>query len=360
MRKINISADAFVFRMQNYGGVTNVIENLFKELNRTPMYGIHMSFYEALPPNWSSRLEVSLQNTQHYILKRIREKLLPSVITRNHKIDLRLLGYYFDPVKDVYKDIPLVCMVYDFIPERLPEFFKDGSPHLDKLQILERASLAVCISEETKRDLYRYIPDFRGRTVVIPLASKFPLSIRIDQTVKFKRPYLLYVGRRDSYKNVEVLLKCIGLLPDLDLVLFGGGDLTEKEFLLIGAEHLSRVHCISGDDSHLQSLYENATALVFPSKLEGFGLPILEAMSLGCPVVASKIKVFQELFGDAVLYFNHEDSTSLVEAIENLRTNTLEASQLIERGFKRAAHYTWANAAQLFSQACMELLREST
>ena len=360
MGKVEVGCDTFAFRMQNYGGVTNVIENLFKELNGKPMYGMKMSFYETLPPNWSSRMEVGSQNSRLYFLKRIRDKLFPSAMRRDRRINIRLLGYHFDPVEDIYRDVPLVCMVYDFIPERLPELFKDGSPHLDKLEILQRAALAVCISEQTKHDLYRYVPNFQGRTVVIPLASKFPLSFRVDHEPTFKSPYLLYVGRRDSYKNVDIFLQTVSLFPNLDFVLFGGGDLTEKEQLLIGAEHLSRVHCISGDDSQLQSLYENATALVFPSKLEGFGLPILEAMSLGCPVVASKIEVFEELFGDAVAYFDHENVFSLVEVVEDLMSDTLGRCQRIDRGFELAKKFTWTNAAQLFSQACKDLLKDAT
>jgi glycosyltransferase involved in cell wall biosynthesis len=359
MKNIHIGADSFAFRMQNYGGVTNVIENLARELNGNSAHGISFSFYETIPQNWISRVGDSMKSNKFYLVKRIIERFIPQVFQKRDEMDLRFLGYHFDPVKELYNGIPLITMVYDFIPERYPELFNGSSPHLDKLEILKRTTLAVCISEETKKDLYKYVQDFQGKTVVIPLASKFPLSQHTKVGSPLKVPYLLYVGRRDVYKNVNILLASLNLIPEIEIILFGGGDLTEQEKSIIGFDNLARVQCINGADSFLQACYENAIALVFPSKHEGFGLPILEAMSLGCPVIASDIDVFHELFDNAITYFTQSDVLSLVQVVEMLRSNDVWRNERIRYGLERAKLFSWEKAARIFSQSCKQIASQT-
>jgi glycosyltransferase involved in cell wall biosynthesis len=110
-----------------------------------------------------------------------------------------------------------------------------------------------------------------------------------------------------------------------------------------------------GDDYALQGYYENAFALIVPSKIEGFGLPILEAMSLRCPVIASEISVFHELFGDNISYFDSEDRAALISAIRKLSSDTLQREKLIEKGLEKSKEFSWPEAALLFSEACRKL-----
>jgi glycosyltransferase involved in cell wall biosynthesis len=204
--------------------------------------------------------------------------------------------------------------------------------------------------------LFKYVPDFSGEAVVIPLASKFPLTGEKKVLTIPPSPYLLYVGRRDAYKNTDLILQSMRFLPDLHLVLFGGGELTSFELDRVGKESFNRVHCITGDDSILEAYYQGATALIFPSKIEGFGLPILEAMSLGCPVIASDIPVFVELFGNAIAYFDPNDVHSLSLAIKKFYYSERAKVEFIERGLKVSREFTWQKAAEIFSQACKNLI----
>jgi glycosyltransferase involved in cell wall biosynthesis len=355
MRKIEVGCDSFAFRMQNYGGVTNVIESLYREINENSEYGINLSFYEALPPRWQNRLLQNSKKSLMYFLNRAWEEFGPSLFKKKSDIDMRFLGYHYDPHYDFYKDLPLICMVYDFIPEYYPELFQNGSPHLDKLEILKHATLAVCISEETKRDLIKFVPEFKGDAIVIPLASKFPMNPTMVPKPKVQRPYVLYVGRRDTYKNVDLILKCVDSIPEFEFVFFGGEEMNDTERSLIGLNNLCRVHHIMGDDYALQGYYENAFALIVPSKIEGFGLPILEAMSLRCPVIASEISVFHELFGDNISYFDSEDRAALISAIRKLSSDTLQREKLIEKGLEKSKEFSWPEAALLFSEACRKL-----
>lgn len=332
-----------------------MLENLYKQFRKNSNLKIDFNFYENLPPNWRARLGMNKQSRLFFLIIRSCEKHLNLTKSKKSTMDIRLLGYHFDPSPQLYEGIPLVSLVYDFIPERLPEFFGGISPHLQKLSILGESNLAVCISKETERDLRIFVPNFRGESIVIPLASKFPIDAISSMKLPTTSKYLLYVGRRDSYKNVNVLLESLTELKEYDLVLFGGGELSEEEILIVGDSNINRVHCTEGPDSFLQKCYMKASYLIYPSKLEGFGLPILEAISVACPVIASDISVFRELFGDAVTYFHPESAHELVNAIRYLNCHEENLKNQKEMGLSKASEYTWERAAEILAKALQNL-----
>ena len=141
------------------------------------------------------------------------------------------------------------------------------------------------------------------------------------------------------------------------MILFGGGKLTSTEKSILGKSGVQRTHCVSGDDAMLQFLYQRAHCLIFPSLWEGFGLPVLEAMSLGCPVICSEISVFKELFGDAVKYFDPYSVLSLSSAFESLNTNHEEMRNLVKRGFEVNKSYSWLKTSQIIQSAYYDLLK---
>jgi glycosyltransferase involved in cell wall biosynthesis len=255
---------------------------------------------------------------------------------------------------------PLAITVCDFIPERFPDQFTTN-PHLDKIELIKEADLVFCISQSTAEDLSEFVPDYRGKIVVTPLASKFPLNILdakndIDE-LGLSMPYLLYVGRRDRYKNTDIILKFLRMQSKFELVLFGGEALSSEEEFLLGEDGINRTFCVNGDDSLLQQLYVGANCLVFPSLWEGFGLPILEALSLGCPVVCSEIKVFRELFGDAVIYFEPTSIDSLIEAHTSLNAHYHQRIIKQEIGYQVNKSYSWSKTAQITQEAYLDLLK---
>ncbi|WPJ97375.1 glycosyltransferase family 1 protein [Coraliomargarita algicola] len=156
--------------------------------------------------------------------------------------------------------------------------------------------------------------------------------------------YWLYVGNRGfDYKNFDIVLQALQIQQEeteAHLVCFGGGILTDKEVARFEELKLSaKVHQISGNDELLSTYYANAHCLVYPSKYEGFGLPPLEAMATGCPVIASNAPPMPEIIGNAGLYFNPESPQELASIIQTLDRHTRES--LIDLGVQHVAKYTW-------------------
>jgi glycosyltransferase involved in cell wall biosynthesis len=159
-------------------------------------------------------------------------------------------------------------------------------------------------------------------------------------------PYLLFVGLRSGYKNFEGFVEAFAVSKKLKdrfhVVCFGGGafSTTEKDnFKELGVEKY--VHQVSGNDKMLVNYYRNATAFVCPSLYEGFGIPILEAMGLSCPVVCASTSSIPEVAGDAAVYFDPNDISSIQSVLENTLFNKDLLTDLKKRGLQREANFSW-------------------
>jgi glycosyltransferase involved in cell wall biosynthesis len=184
------------------------------------------------------------------------------------------------------------------------------------------------------------------------------------------KDYLLYVGSQSDYKNARRLIQAHQLLlktnPALQLVF--AGSLTGKNGRASAknkqwVEH-SGFHNITFTgfvpDEQLAWLYTHSTAYVFPSLMEGFGLPGLEAMLYGAPVVSSNATCLPEVYGDAAEYFDPTDETAIAEAIERVITNPARQEELKLRGYERAKKYSWKRMAQETYDVYMRVLGVST
>jgi glycosyltransferase involved in cell wall biosynthesis len=167
----------------------------------------------------------------------------------------------------------------------------------------------------------------------------------------FDRPFLLYVGGRGGYKNFGGFIRAFSrsnfLMKEFDIVSFGGGSFNKFELELIntlgfGSE---QVRQIGGSDEQLSSLYHQAVAFVYPSLYEGFGLPPLEAMAAGCPVISSNASSMPEVIGNAGKYFNPNDLEEIQFALEKVVSSPELRSRLIGLGFKNIEKFSWQKCA---------------
>jgi glycosyltransferase involved in cell wall biosynthesis len=155
---------------------------------------------------------------------------------------------------------------------------------------------------------------------------------------------LLYVGERArAYKNVGAVLTALTRLDrGVRLVCFGGGPFTDAERARLHELGLAgRVSWRAGDDDDLAGAYREARALVYPSRWEGFGLPALEAMAHGCPVVCTNTGSLTEVVGDAALTFDPVDIDMLVDVLTRVIADDACAAALSKAGHERAAAFTW-------------------
>jgi glycosyltransferase involved in cell wall biosynthesis len=248
----------------------------------------------------------------------------------------------------------LVTTVLDMIPEMLPGQVRAES-HESKLALVSASSLVVCISEAVRTDLLRIAGD-----PGVPVIA-CPLGVRIDTdpvpTIDERPgapPIALFVGSRAGYKRFDVLLAALSGAgaPQLDLVCVGGGPWTAPEQQAIGslAEGVT-ARQVDADDDELRDWYRRARVLVSTSAGEGFGLPVLEAMAAGCPVVATDIPVYREVVGAAGTFVPVGEPEALRDGIGRVVGDSAAARRAASTGLEVAREASWSRSAERLAAA---------
>ena len=279
----------------------------------------------------------------------------------------------FTPAPEGYlgrQRIPQVVMVHDLRPISHPErslqslYFRAWVPPL-----LRRCHRVITNSQFTAAEIQRHTGLGDGRITVIPLgyddqlfrpANSGALSPLLPVLEGLNGPYLLHLGQAYPHKNLERLIRAFAEItphhPDLSLVLAGKphGRETPRQQALVAALGLQRqvrfVPYVPYDQ--LADLYRGALALVYPSLWEGFGLPVLEAMACGTPVLTSYGSGTEEVAGEAALLVNPSDPGAIAEALAALASQPSLRDDLRSRGLARAGGFSW----QRTGEATRELL----
>ena len=258
---------------------------------------------------------------------------------------------------------PAVVTVHDLIALRLPDNHPGLSTALRRrhLRALVRARGLIFISDYSRRDFLSAYDYPESQTCVIPhgVGSAFAPQDRAASRhalgLEPGRPILLHVGSEERRKNVEILLDAIARLvrrrPDLLLLRVGGPSArTRRRIARHGLER--HVRYLPGlADDQLVAAYSAADLFVFPSYFEGFGLPVLEAMRAGCPVVAARATSIPEVTGDAALLVDPQDAPALADAIDGLLDDPARRAALARAGLARAAPFTWDRTAHQTADA---------
>ena len=256
--------------------------------------------------------------------------------------------------------MPSFCFVHDMTFELFPECFDKtlGDEIRErKRRSVERADLVLCISDVTRNDLIRLYDVPEGKCRVVPLAG-FTEEVREGSGCGSlpDRPFLLYVGDWwTAYKNFPFLLRCLGSkafrdYAHMDLVVVSSRSPNDedRERLLSMADRLTFVRGCS--DSELIDLYSHCQALVYPSLYEGFGLPVLEALGAGAPVVCSNAPALREVGGDCVYAFDPRSEPDCKRALSRALSVGRDPAA-VRRRKERAATFSWDDTARHFAEA---------
>ncbi len=246
----------------------------------------------------------------------------------------------------------------EYAGSRLEAFYRTRTP-----AIMKRALALVTPSSYIARQVKELYPHMEAEIGVIPEAAS-PVfrrdthedPISLPEELAGKR-YLLHVGRPDPRKNLEALLRSYVSLPaeirnSLGLVLVPSGGLPPLNSVP-GLEKSEVVILQDLPDEDLRSVYAGAAAFVFPSLDEGFGLPILEAMRCGCPVIAANVSCLPEVTGDAALLVDPANPDEIASAVSSLERTPSMREDLVKRGYERAGKFSWERTAR----ETMELFR---
>lgn len=226
---------------------------------------------------------------------------------------------------------------------------------------VEKARAIISPSEATKRDILRFYAIDAKKIIVtyegISMSSKLKIqSEKLQFKIQSYRPYLLYVGSFYPHKNIERLIDAFHILRtkynlNLKLVIVGKKDYFQEqvEKYLTAHYQLLTAHRIFygyAKDEELAALYQNASLYVFPSLYEGFGLPPLEAMSFGVPVIASNASCIPEICGNAALYFNPKNAEDIAAKIYLVYTQPIKQAELCKMGYAQIQKYSWQKTAE--------------
>ena len=232
---------------------------------------------------------------------------------------------------------------------------------------VQKAKKIIAVSQNTKKDLEKLYAIAEDKIEVIyngyQKEIRDPRSEIKISNFKFQiSNYILYVGTLQPRKNVQTLIKTFfkfnNLHPEFRLIIAGKkGWMYDEIFTLVKKLDLSNKVQFVGyvTDQELTRLYKNAFCLIMPSLYEGFGIPILEAMSHDCPVISSNTSSLPEVGGDSCLYFDPTDENSLFQKMEELKNDAKLRSRLIEIGQEQVKKFSWEKCAK----QTLDLLKEA-
>jgi len=218
-------------------------------------------------------------------------------------------------------------------------------------KVVESNNQLITVSDYTKKELTALFPLAKEKSTVIYESSDVAQTAPKKYELPFKK-YMLYVGQQSDYKNIKRLGDAHQLLlakyPDLGLVLVGKKNTSAltNEAYFQSKEYKNVIFTDFVDDSQLSWLYAHAEAYVFPSLMEGFGLPGLEAMGYGTPVVSSNATCLPEIYGPAAHYFNPLDVSDMSEAIDQVLSDDTIRTRLSKAGYKQIKKYSWKKMAK--------------
>lgn len=300
----------------------------------------------------------------------LAEQLFMPVTIRRQGVDLMHFPHFNVPL--LYRK-PFIATIHDLIIIHFPTErattlgpllykFKHWAGKLVMRHAVLKSTHIITVSKFSKEDIARYygIPGSKI-TVTYEAAELHPEqgTRRNDEELLSKysvrRPFFLYVGNAYPHKNLEILLDVAKALKSTEsgipwtFVLVGKKDyfyarLKQEAW----SRDLDDLFVFPGfvPDRDLPAFYRNARAYIFPSRYEGFGLPPLEAMSYGTPVLASRASCLPEVLGDAALYFHPEDVSGIINAIQTVDEDDKLRERLIEKGRRQVQKYSWQRMAE--------------
>lgn len=258
-------------------------------------------------------------------------------------------------------DTARVVTIHDLIWKRAPETMRAATRALDSWLMppaLRKADRIIAVSSSTAGDIVEFFPEAKHKVSVVPEgASRLPDPQPVDglTTLGVTKPYVLFVGTLEPRKNLSRLLEAFSTLPadlarDVELVIAGtrGWGMDGIEQNLARLDLVNRVRLVGPVcDEELSTLYRHAICLAMPSLYEGFGLPLVEAMSLGTPVLTSSVSSMPEVAGDAGILVNPLEVRSITEGMARIIGIPSLHEDLSAKTRAQAAKFCWDQAAEM-------------
>jgi glycosyltransferase involved in cell wall biosynthesis len=362
--------DHQTFVAQEFGGISRYFCELASRVHRIEGFQakiiapLHLNAYlpNCAVPQVAFRLHGKFRGRGR-LCQMVNTALAP-MLTNMYRPSLIHRTYYAKSPRGCRA--PVVLSVFDMIHELFPENFSADDPVIrNKRNSINEADHLICISHSTANDLMQLfdVPRSKVSVVYLGYSDVFAQPASHGEYSPHNRPYLLYVGQRDGYKNFRTALAAYAasrtLRETFDFVVFGGPTLSNEELNLITSLSLPRESVVRmiGSDKDLARAYRHTQTFVYPSHYEGFGIPPLEAMSSGCVVACSNASSLPEVVGAAAVTFNPSDIDDTRLALERACFNNTVRQQLLVAGAAHVRDFTWDRCARETVSIYQKLLR---
>ena len=333
---MQIFIDNLIFSLQKAGGISVYWSELMQRMNSTPQNITCINTKDA--GNF-------LANPLHWQKNTLTDIGLPVTVKRFLPL-LKTL-----PEKSIFhssylrwsnqKNVANIVTIHDLAPEH--GMIGGKGKYIRQWQqrkAIEHADGILCVSNTVKNDLLSYYP-FLDESKVKAVYHGVSEHFFTTEKKTTAKPFILFVGHRSGYKNFDLAVNIVAALQGMKLVIVGGKLLSEREQCLLNNKLPNRYEYKSLISIEtLNELYNTAFCLLYPSAFEGFGLPIVEAMKVGCPVVTSNKAAIPEIAGEGAILVDDVSVNGFVAAIELLKQNS-SREQLIEKGKQKALQFNW-------------------
>jgi len=336
-------------------GSSEVCYQLLVELEKTDLENEYIIYLPSVP---TSDLPKERPNWRYKIVK---GQKLWTLIALNKEANKDSLDVFFNPTHyaPLFLNCPLVISILDVSYKYFPELFKKKD--LYKLSLwgkysVKKAASIVTISNSSKDDIMKEYGVVSRKIHIISVGIKEIIENKMSKEefihkYKLSNSFVLFVGTLQPRKNVVRLIEAFAKQDNknIDLVIVGKKGWNYEEILQtpnrLGInDRVHFLHNVSNED--LPAFYKHAECFVLPSLYEGFGLPVLEAMKYGCPVITSDVSSLPEAGGDAALYCDPEDIESICSKMTELLKDEKLQEKLVKRGYEHVKKFSWEKSAK--------------
>ena len=363
--ELEVVVDGIIYQKQSHGGISRLYSEILPRMCELDD-SLHITLLtkgtlkQALPEHAHITHRVVPSARRHWRPRRFWGLVTPSVRRFEHR--LRAKRSKDQIWHSTYYTLPehwggrQVVTVVDMIHERFADLL--NGPGCDqfreqKRHCVQEADAVICISETTGQDVQHFYGLDSDSLHVVPLACS-DVFRQLGQgesglEMPTREPFLLYVGTRSHHKNFDKLLQAYSVWKHkkhVPLTIVGPHWSAGEEQRLADLGIRDRVHLSTDvDDEGLCQLYNQATAFVYPSLYEGFGIPLLESMACGCPIVASRIPSTVEVAGECSIYFGPTDVKDILIALDAVLSEGRN-SERVQAGLKHVRRYSWERTAR--------------
>lgn len=335
---MKIVYDNIIYSLQKAGGISAYWSELCSRLKNS---GEDITFYGYPNDNiFMTNLDINLKKETFINYKINRYLNFQQKIPQNtifHSSYYRIVNQ-----KGIINITTVHDFTYEYYRKGLAKFFHSWQ----KGKAINKSDGIICVSQNTKNDLLKFYPNVKEENIQVIYNGVSDTFCQLNESLQYltgtyeqlqNKKYILYVGDRKGYKNFDIVTKILEQMDNYILVIVGGGSLSDNEKEILQKDYF-HYQGISADE--LNILYNNAFCLLYPSSYEGFGIPIVEAMKAGCPVVCINASSIPEVAGNAALFVEKLDVKEFINEILKLE-NKIIRDNIIAKGLMQANKFSW-------------------